>query len=153
MTAFEGKNGFTFVEILVVIAVMSIIATISAVTFQKFYHSSARTVAAQEIYMALRDARNNTLASEGDTVVGVHMSTSSVTRFTGSTYNPSDATNRTYSFIGGTIATGTLVTSGADIVFTRLTGTPSATGTVYVLDGEGTATSTIVIYASGLIEY
>lgn len=154
MNTYPTSRGFTFVEILVAISVIFIISTISFVSMQNMNHRAARKVSTEEIKRAFADARNNTLASKGDTVFGVYTSTSSVTRFVGSVYTENEITNTVYTFERGVTATGTLVSNNVPVVFSRLTGEPSATGTIFVfLEGEeDVASSTIVIHESGLVE-
>ena len=147
------KRGFTLLEILVVIGILGIITTVSVVGFSNMYKVSVLRVGGSEVYDALLSARSRTLASENDIVYGVLVSSTTVTRFEGSTYTAGAATNRSYAFEGGVSATGTLITSGTPVVFTRLTGTPSAQGTIYVHNLEGTSTTTVVVHGSGLIAY
>lgn len=146
-------KGFTLIEILVVIAISAIIAVTSVVGFQALYQSSTLRAGSVEVFGALTSARTNTLASQGGTVFGVHISSTTVTRFEGSTFVLGNATNKVYEFEGGVTATGTLVTSGASIIFTRLTGETSPGGTLYIHDSEGTSTTTIAVHPSGLVEY
>jgi prepilin-type N-terminal cleavage/methylation domain-containing protein len=145
-------RGFTFVEILVVIAILGVIAGLSGEAFRNMYESSAHRRGGEEVYRALTDAQSSTLASEGNTVYGVHLTPDSVTRFTGAVYAQGAPANKVYEFEGGVTATGTLV-AGGDVLFARLTGEPSASGTVLIRNSAGTGTTTIVIHASGLIEY
>lgn len=147
------KLGFTFVEILIVLAIIALIATISAVAFKNMYDASALRAAGNEVYEALIDSRTKTLASNGATVYGVHVSSTTVERFTGDTYVSGDAENEVYVFEGGVTAAGTLVTSGTNVIFARLTGEPSATGTIAVRKQDGTGTTTITVHGSGLIEF
>lgn len=146
------QQGFTLTEILIVIALLVIFGTISMVAFQNFFRASALKVGTQEVLQAFTDARSSTLASENDTVFGVLVSSTSVTRFSGSVFTVGDPSNQTYFFEAGVSATGSLVTSGTDIVFTRLSGEPSATGTIYIRNDTSSATNTVVVHGSGLIE-
>lgn len=153
-TSFElpYNKGFTLLEILVVITILGILSAISVVALKDLYRYSALKVSTNGVYRAFTDARNRTLASEGDTVYGVFVGTSSVTRFVGSTYSIGASTNKVYYFTGGVSATGTIVSTALPVVFTRLTGQPSASGTVMMNNDTHTATNTITIYATGLIE-
>lgn len=144
-------RGFTFIEVLVVIAILFILVAISITTFQKMSISSSHRVVAQEIFSTLTTARNDTLASNNDTVYGVHFETGSTTLFQGSTFTEGDIDNVVYEFLGGTWATSTFITNNTDVVFKRLTGFPSATGTLYIVSPDGTATRTITIHDTGLI--
>ncbi len=146
-------TGFTLVEILTVLAVLLIIGTFSVTAFRGIYQGSGERTAALEIADALREARNNSISSKQDTVYGVRVASTSVTRFVGATYNPASASNTLYIFEAGAFATGTIVNAGTDIVFARLTGAPSATGTILVAGTDGTSTTTITIGATGLIQY
>ena len=132
--------------------ILGILSAISVVALKDLYRFSALKVSTNGVYRAFTDARNRTLASEGDTVYGVLVGTSSVTRFVGGTYTAGVATNEVYYFSGGVAATGTIVTNRVPIVFTRLTGQPNASGTIFMHNDTHTATNTIVIYATGLIE-
>ncbi len=148
----NSQTGFTFVEILVSLAIISIMVVTSLMAFRNVYRTSGPRVAALEITDALRTARSNTLAGKNDTVYGVRVGTSSVTRFVGSLFSMGSASNTVYTYEAGTYATGSLVTSVRDIVFASLTGIPSATGTIYVVDIDKGNTTTIQINGTGLIQ-
>lgn len=151
MSTKRARGGFTLVEIIVVIAILGVIATISVAAFVNMNKSSMLRAARDEVYGALSFARERTLASENDMVYGVHLSTSSVTRFEGNTYTAGSASNVVYSFGAMVSATSTLITQNPNIIFRRLTGVPSATGTIFIYNGE--STTTVQIHGSGLVEY
>jgi prepilin-type N-terminal cleavage/methylation domain-containing protein len=153
MTHHNLERGFSIPELLVVVAIIGIIASVSLSTFKNMHTHSALRAGGQGVYDALLTAREDTLASRNDTVYGVRISSTTVTRFTGSAYSAGSTTNKVYYFENGTTATGTLVTSGTDIVFRRLTGLPSATGTIYVRNSDGSSTTTLLINGSGLVEF
>jgi prepilin-type N-terminal cleavage/methylation domain-containing protein len=148
----SSLSGFTLVEILVVMGIVAIMAALTAVAFQNFYTSSALKIARNETYQALADARNRTLASHGASTFGVLVGTSSVTRFTGTSYMVGAPDNIVYEYEGGVTATGTLVVGGTSVIFTRLTGEPSVTGTFLFMTSDGSATRTVTVHPSGLIE-
>lgn len=149
----QRSQGFTLVELIIVAAIIGLIAAVASGVLGNLSSASALRAGSGEVYRALIAARASTLASTNDTVYGVHLTTSSVTRFTGSAYVPGAASNQVYTFDRNISATGTLPISGANIVFERLTGKPSATGTVYVRSASGDGTTTITIQGSGLIEF
>ena len=146
------NNGFTLLEIVIVISILGILSAISVVALKDLFRHSALQVSTNSVYRAFTDARNRTLASEGDTVYGVFVGTSSVTRFVGTTYTAGASTNEVFYYNGGVAATGTPVSNALPIVFSRLTGQPSASGTIFMYNDTHTATNTIIIYSTGLIE-
>jgi len=146
------KRGFTFIEILVVIAIILILAAVAVVTFKNLDTTSSHRVVTQEVYSTLTEAHNNSIASTDDSVYGVHFETDLITLFEGDTYNASDSTNKEFVFTGGVYATSSLITNSVDIVFKRLTGFPTATGALHIVRSDGSATSTITIHGTGLIE-
>lgn len=148
-----SERGFTISEILVVLAIMGIIATLSVTTFRNMHDAAALRAGGNEIYAALSSAQTKTLASKDETVYGVHVSSTTVTRFRGVSYVAGDAANEVYAFEAGVTATSTLIAGGGDILFARLTGTPSVFGTIYVRDMAGAGTTTIIIHGTGLVEY
>lgn len=147
-----NTRGFTFIELLVVVAILAVFSAVSLYTFRQVFWSAGERVAAQEVVEALRYARAQSVAARGDTTYGVRIATSSVTRFVGTAYNPTHASNTVYFFEAGATATGTLVHGAVDIVFARRTGIPSATGTLFIVDARAQSTSTITIQGTGLVE-
>lgn len=145
------QKGFTLTELLVVLFVMGVIAALSVVSFKDFNERQTLRVASQDVYTALIDARGDTLASENDSVYGVHIDANQIVRFVGASYDPNSASNATSTLLAPVAATSSLTGGSADIVFARLTGKASATGTI-MLHTNGEATTTITINASGLIE-
>ena len=153
MVIHTNKNGFSLIEILVVIAIISILASISTVALRSFYTSATLRSGTSEVFGALTNARSSTISAENDSVYGVHISSTTVTRFEGATYTFGNLGNLVYTFEGSIAATSSIIENGGDIIFSKLIGTPSATGTIYIYNKNGSGTSTILIYDSGLIEY
>lgn len=152
MKAGTHRAGFTFIEVLVVIAILLILVAVSVATFKNLGTSSTHRIATQEVLSALSEARNRSIASENDTTYGVYFATSSVTIFAGSVYSQSDPNNILINFTGGVHATSSLSNNSTEVVFQRLSGFPTATGTVHVMRGDNMATNTITIHNSGLVE-
>lgn len=154
MRTLSRIRGFTLIEVLVVSAIIAVLVSISATTFRSMYvHENIRG-GANEVYSALLSAREKTRASEGGQVHGVHVSSTTVTRFEGDTYVPGGASNLVYAFKESVRATSSLMTTGGvSITFSRLVGTSSVEGTLYVYDTLGSGTTTLILYGSGLVEY
>jgi len=146
-------RGFSLIEILVVIAIIGLLGALSAVGFKSMYESATLRAGAGEVFGALTTARAKTLASDGDQVHGVHISHTEVTRFEGDTYISGASENKVYAFEGGIRATSTLISAGGIVLFERLTGKPNTTAIIYVYDIFRSATTTIILHGSGLVEY
>lgn len=148
------EKGVTLIELLVVIAIILIISLISVVGFQSFARRSELMTINHVVLGAVKEAQAKTLASLDDTVYGVHFETSQVTIFEGNTYDASDVDNDVRSFPARTSITNiSLSGGGTDIVFERLTGKASSSGTVTTTAVSDVSTSqTITIYQSGLSE-
>lgn len=145
-------KGFSAVELLVVIAIIGVLSLVSAGTFVGVRQSQDMKVATQDAWLVIRSARNATLTSDTDRAYGVHVDATSITRFAGATYTFGSSTNMVTVFPKSVSATTSLSTGGGDVVFTRLTGEASATGTITLMQSATGATSSISIGKSGLVD-
>lgn len=148
----SDQKGLTFVEALVVMAIIAILAVFVVSVFQNMNTTSALRVSTQEVYTSLLEARNNTLASNDDTIFGVHIEEEEMILFTGATYSSTSPSSTVYALLRGVTATSSLTGGAIDIVFQRLTGFPSATGTITLFSETQNASTTLTIYGSGLVE-
>ncbi len=147
------KKGLSFIEVLLVIGVMALIAVIALSTFISFRKHSALAMDTDTVIGLLRQARNQTLSSKNSSAYGVHFTAPSVTLFTGSAYSAGAADNQTFVLSStDTILTISLTGGGSDVVFQRLTGETGQNGTI-VLSAPGIPeTKTVTIYKTGLVE-
>lgn len=152
MTPHASQHGFTFIEILVVIAILGIIVSFSAQAFMSMGKNAAFISSTDTLYRAFLNARNNTLASNGRTTYGVFVNATSVTVFPGSMYSSGNPGNSVTMFDGDFMATGSLVTNAMPVIFAQLSGMPSATGTITLFSKSDPETSSMTIRESGLIE-
>jgi Tfp pilus assembly protein FimT len=148
------EAGVTLLEILVVIACLAILVSVSISSLQDFARNSAHKTTATIIVSTLQEAHAKTLASENDTTYGVHIESSQVALFSGATYVAGDPLNDVRLFAPNTGVTSIVLAGGAvDVVFSRLTGTTSSIGTITVsMLSDLTITSTITVHSSGLTE-
>ncbi|USN87371.1 MAG: prepilin-type N-terminal cleavage/methylation domain-containing protein [Candidatus Nomurabacteria bacterium] len=145
------QNGFTLIELLVTLLLMTLLALWSFSSLKEYRDLQIARSNALEISSLIKEARQKTLSAETDTQFGVHVATSSITVFEGASYNPSDPNNLTFTFLRTNLLTQ-LSDSSSDIMFARLTGVPSATGTIAVGDTALNSTTTITIQEAGLVE-
>lgn len=149
----KQSRGFSGLEILLSIAILVIAATILTSAFSQFRASSLLVETEATIKGIVHDARARTLGSESNNQYGVHFETTQVVLFLGNIYNASASTNEIYILpVGITISSVGLV-FGNEVVFARLTGLPSTTGTItFQLIRDSAQTKTITILSSGIVE-
>jgi hypothetical protein len=149
------KNaGFTMAETLMVVSI-TIIAT--GIMFFSFSHYGSTEALAKDqgkVVSVLEKARALTLNSQDSSQYGVHFASTTVTIFTGVTYNPNSTSNLVTELNSKVIINGlTLYGGGKDVIFNRLSGETNQIGTTTLaLSAATTTTRTITIYGSGLIQ-
>lgn len=151
----KTNTGFTLLEILVVLSIITVLIGVSIGVYGSLRNRSALDVDAQKIVSALRLARNRTLASQNTSSHGVHFETSddSFTNFEGSTYNPADPNNKTV-FLNSRIEflNIQLLGSAPDSIFSRLSGQTLQDGFIEIADtSDSTETRIICIETSGAV--
>jgi len=149
----KNKKGFTTLEILIVLSIMSILTAIVFSAFINVRKNQALAIDTSTIVEVLRQARSQTLSSYSSSRYGVRLSSVKVTLFAGSSYNPNDSANKDFILNSSdTILTITLVGGGSDVLFDRLTGETSQNGTVVLSSPSTGETKTVTIYKTGLVE-
>lgn len=147
------NTGFTLIELLVIIAILGFLSTIIIGTFIDFRKSHALEKDTELIVEVLRQARNQTISSKNASLYGVHFGTSAITLFTGSAYNASSPSNQVYPLNGtDSIVTISLLGGGNSIVFQRLSGETSQSGTITISSPSTGKTKVVTIYKTGVVE-
>ena len=149
---FRRTAGYSLVELIIVIAVISIIFGIVSVTVSSYAARQSLSSFHQEVIENINTARVSTLASLNDTVYGVYVGTTSIAFFSGTSYSPSDPNNSYLNYTSKITATSSLSGGTSTVVFDRLTGEASAFGDIIIFDRSSAAYATVTIFASGLVE-
>lgn len=144
-----NQIGFTIVELLVVMVIIGFLLAFSVTGIARYAAYQTLSAETTAVYGFVRETRERTLA-DGDGVFGIYIATSSITRFRGPVYDPATSTNETLLVDTVSLSAGLATTSNA-IHFSRLTGAPTATGTISVEHRETGATQTIFIHSSGVV--
>jgi len=145
-------RGFTLLEVLLVVAILGLIIAVAAGSFANYGRQQAFNEQVDGVALLLLETRQKTLGAQYDQSHGVHVDTSTITAYRGSSYLAA-VSSTTYALQSSVSAT-TSFSDGSDYVtFTRVTGMPSATGTIVFSDVQLGRTATITISASGLIQY
>jgi prepilin-type N-terminal cleavage/methylation domain-containing protein len=130
---FSNNKGFTILETILVIALFSIILSISVPIYSLFQSKNDLNITKSIITNNLRRAQILSRNMASDTTWGVIINTSTVTIFQGTDYSSRIGLyDENYSFPEKISTSGTL-----EYVFNKFTGEPQTTGTIeLILDNE-----------------
>lgn len=144
MSQMNKKNGFTLIEMIIVIALMAILA-LTAIPVITGYQTDAKLAStASRIISTLRYSQNKSIVGEGTSTWGVHFDTTSshfFSIFQGSSYASGTNTEPVYLTDGVSLSNISITGGGNDIIFTRLTGKTST-------DGSGTGNRAVCVTLS-----
>lgn len=156
VTQKPAMRGFTFVELMLVVAIMLLVTATTVAGFYSYARGKALQSAERLVRSTLEDAHARTLGADKNLQYGVRLATSTntITLFEGDTYSAVDPNNiDTVLTSYVTIADVSLNGGGYDVVFDRLVGTTDTYGTISLLLATGdSATRTISVLRSGIIE-
>lgn len=147
-------RGITLLELLIVIAVMILVSFLISGVFSSFRATNVLIEADSGVIGLLRDARSRTLAGELNSNFGVHFENTKAVLFKGDIYNASAPENEPYILPGMIEINNINLTGGAtEVIFTRLFGTTTASGTVSLRSRSNTSkTRTVSIFSTGGIQ-
>ena len=146
-------NGFTFVEVLVTIAVLTVVIIFSTSAFSRFTKQKELDNVVVEILAVLEEARILSLAAKDNTSYSVHFEDSEITLFSGDTYSVSDPDNKVTTLSARIIATTTFSGGGRNVVFERLSGRTNNDGIINVfVANDSSASTTIIVHTTGIVE-
>lgn len=142
------RSGFTLLETVLSVALISLIATIGIPIYQSFQNRNDLDIAAVTFVQSSRRAQVLSGTVEGDSSWGVRADTGSITLFKGD-----DFTGRDVDFDETFTISDTIVVSGMqEITFERFTGDPNNTGTL-TLESVNNESRNVTVNEKGTIEY
>ena len=129
-----SSRGFTLIEILLIMAITVGIFVFSSPYTVKFYNSNLVEESRSGIIDALLQARHNAVLQKNDSDFGVKINNDAhnYVLFQGSTYDSREDTLDDIYYLLDAIT----VSEPTEIVFSKLTGVPSATGTITITYGN-----------------
>lgn len=148
-------RGYTVIELLVVIFIIVVLASLTIAGFRFFTHQISLDSSVEQIVETLNLAQNKTVASVSESSYGVHFATNSFTLFTGSSYNPADPANEIFDLANEVeIFDIALAGGGQDVIFNRLTGNTKQFGQISLrLVSRPAEIKNIYIESSGKIGF
>ena len=141
--------GFTTLELIIVIAILFILGGISIIGMSRISSKSYLSSDVEIVKSALLKARTMSINGVGGIEHGIYLASTSVTLFKGINI-VGDETDSVYNLNHSTISSVSFSNATTSLYFNKITGIPSASGSL-ILSGENSST-TITIYASGISE-
>lgn len=147
-------KGFTFIEIVIVLAIIFIILTITMVSLGNFKENQYLKNNVNESVSLINQARSRTLSSEDFSQYGIHFESNQIVLFKGTSYIVGDSNNIILSLSGFIeISMISLDGGGPDLVFQKLNGKTDQFGSVvFRVKNDFSKTKTIIIKITGLVE-
>lgn len=134
-----------------VLGIISIVLGFTVSGFRNFTRYQQYDYAVTTVKTTLQAAHDNAKHAVDGVSYGVKVGTSSITTFKGGTYSGSDPDNVSISFSEVTLLPA-LSGGGDEIIFSELTGLPSATGTVSITGTNHNGSTTATISNAGVIQ-
>ncbi len=146
------KQGFTLIEVLIVIAIAAIILGVVGGTFYDVIKSQALKNDYISVVSLLDRAKSLSINAKSDSEYGVRFASTTAQLFKGS-YSTANV-QETLNLNSRTYISNINLSSGSEISFDRLTGYASAYGTISVaLKNSSTTPKVVKVYQTGVIEH
>lgn len=147
-----NEQAFTLVEIIVVVAILAVMTSILVTGLVNYAVKQRFDSVVGDVRDGVVKVRQDTLGSVRDSQYGVHVSSTAVVFFEGSSFIDGAGSNITIDLPSSVIATPVFSNGLQHATFTRLTGLPSATGTISFFDTTQNRQATITISTTGLVK-
>jgi prepilin-type N-terminal cleavage/methylation domain-containing protein len=142
------NKGFTLPEVLLSLTLLAIIGGMTIPMYRIFIVRNDLDSAATTLAQNLRRAQTLAWAGDGDMSWGVHLGVGSILLYKGTSFATRDT-----NFDENTSIPTTIAVSGInDILFTRITGIPNATGT-FTLTSQTSEIRNVTINEKGMVDY
>jgi Tfp pilus assembly protein FimT len=128
-----ARGGYMLLELIIGIAVVVILASITALSLSRFSETQALNNGVDEVVALINQARSRTVAAEGGTYYGVHLEERQAVLFSGPTYSVGAVGNQPVPLdVRVKIDVITLSGGGDDIVFEEGMGDTTGYGTFVI---------------------
>ncbi len=146
----KAQAGFSLIEILISLAICVLLLTIGSVAFVNSRSAKQLDTITDSIASKLEEARAAAISGKNGTNFGVAFSSTTYTYWSGSSYSAGATGNIVYPLTSGFSISSTIPGSTFSIRFSRVSGTPSATGTITITkNGSSSTTDSITVGSLG----
>lgn len=142
------QSAFTTIEILVVIAIMSIFAVLGYVNIVSYYNTTVIDSELHTIVSNIQRTRQKAIGNATDSDYSIKFLTDKYVVFIGSTYNANASTNLSYSLENSVIVSTTF--ANGIVTFSKFTGRVAVPG--YIDITAGGLNKRITVNALGIVE-
>ncbi len=144
------KRGFSFVEVMLVLAIITIMIFIIAPSLRKMKENQILKTTLSEVISAINKAKSQSISSVNSSEYGIHFQSDKIVLFKGTTYSSGSASNENIILTTpATISSITFTGGATDLYFDRLSGAPNKTGTITVM--VSSSSRIITISATGTV--
>lgn len=152
---FFKKNGFTLIEVLVVVAITTVVTGVGFTMFSSYRRSQNLKLSTNEIVSAIRDTQKRSITQENGKQWGIRFenatTTHTFTSFSGSSY-ASGTIGQLYDLKRGIEFGNPPAGNIFDLIFSPITGTVSGKKVISLITGSGDGlVSDIVINSLGRV--
>jgi prepilin-type N-terminal cleavage/methylation domain-containing protein len=146
--------GFTLLETLIALVIFSALLLIAVSHWSLLTKSQALSKDRLGAISMFEQARAMAVASKSNSGYGVNISSTTVTIFKGSVYNPSDSDNMFYNLNSLVqVYSISLAGGGSNVLFERLSGNTSQSGNIRISSiSDPTSSTTVTIFTSGVVQ-
>lgn len=145
-------KGVTLIELIIVVSILSVLALLAFIGIATLRENIDLESVGQNVLSTLRFAQTKTVASESDTVYGIHFETDRYVLFEGASYSAGAASNEVHVLPTTLEFASWSIGGGSEVIFARVTGATSQTGTIVLqVEGDSTRSRTIAVLASGQV--
>lgn len=150
-----SKKGFSFIEILLVLAIASVLVLIISNVLSSFNKQKSLELEAEKLASIINEAKSKTLSSEYSSEYGVLFEQGKAILFKGTSFSSLGPQDREYYFGKNVEAYNISLNGGGNIiVFKRISGDADNYGSVGLrVKNDPLKTKTIKISASGIVNY
>lgn len=146
-----NEKGFSLIEMLLSVGIISVLVGLSLPIYQSFQSRNDLDLTTQSIAEMVRRAQTYARGNKGDGNWGVRIMSGSAVLFKGPDYVSRDPNLDEMTVIPSALTPGGL--KDTDILFSKLTGTPSPTGSITLTNTNINDTRTITLNAKGMVSY